>query len=36
MVSLVLSVELKLRGEWNGLPMICKSLVCYYGSINAT
>ena len=36
MVSLVLSIELKLRREWNDLPMIFKSLFYYYGSINAT
>lgn len=35
MITFVLSIELKLREEWNGLPMIFKSLVYYYGSINA-
>lgn len=36
MVSLVLSIEPKLRREWNDLLMIFKSLFYYYGSINAT
>lgn len=36
MISLVLSVELKLRREWNDLPTIFKSLFYYYGSTNAT
>lgn len=36
MISLVLSVELKLRREWNDLPTTFKSLFYYYGSTTAT